>query len=244
MDKIATYEESFRLRVSDFDCHDHLLPQAILDLAQDVAGKHADILGIGFQDFIENHRIWVLLRNRYVMEKYPPLYATLKVKTWPREKGRADFDRDTIIYDEKGNVVCKVQSKWVIVDADKRTIVLPRNFEYPIKEGCKEITFDTPFTKLDDFPIEHFNHFEVETEYCDLDHNRHINNIQYAKYIMNALKLDESVQIHSFEIDYIHELSYGQKIHIYWYKEENTYYIKGISNETNFIAKLETISTN
>ena len=59
MDK-SSYEEKYRLRISDFDCYDRITPCCILDLAQDIAGKHADILGIGYQDFIVNNRIWVL----------------------------------------------------------------------------------------------------------------------------------------------------------------------------------------
>lgn len=239
MDKNAIYEEKFRLRVSDFNCHDYLLPQAVLDLAQDVAGKHADILHIGFEDFIKQNRIWVLMRNRFVMEKYPPLYATVNVKTWPREKGRADFDRDTIIEDLNGNVLCKIQSKWVILDVVKRCIILPRNFEYPIKEICEEKTFETPFFKLEDFDCENLPFHEIETEYCDLDHNRHINNIQYAKYIMNSIVLEENERIHTFEIDYVHELSFGQKVKVYYERKENIIRVKGVSNQTNFIAVLE-----
>lgn len=239
MDKNATYEEIFRLRISDFDHNDHLLPHAILDLAQDVAGKHADILNIGFNDFMKMNRIWVLVRNRYVMEKYPSLYEKVKVRTWPRLKGRADFDRDTLILNEDDEVICKVQSKWVILDVDKRTIVLPRHFEYPLKEICQDVTFSTPFNKLEDFPIDNLSHYEIQTEYCDLDHNRHINNIQYAKYIMNTLRLGDDELIHSFEIDYIHELSYGERVDLYWYKEDNTYHIKGVTNVVHFIARIE-----
>ena len=59
------YEELFRLRVSDFDCFDRLTPFAILDLSQDIAGKHAANLHVGYDDLISNDVVWMLLRTRY-----------------------------------------------------------------------------------------------------------------------------------------------------------------------------------
>ena len=148
------YEEKFRLRISDFDCFDRLTPCCILDLSQDVAGKHADLLNIGYNDFIKHNRIWVLIRTRFEIIKNPDLYSTLTVKTWPRKKGRVDFDRDTLITDENGNVVCKLQSKWVIIDSNNRKLVLPRQYNYPLDNFLEDKTFDSSFEKLDDFSVE------------------------------------------------------------------------------------------
>ncbi len=240
MDNNAIYEEKFRLRISDYDCYDHLTPVAILDLAQDVAGKHADILNIGFDDFMKENHIWILLRTRFEMMKYPPLYSTLKVKTWPREKGRVDFDRDTLITDENDDVICKVQSKWAIVDYKTRRLILPRNFEYPIKEICQEKNFETDFKKIDDFDISSLVPYEVKCSFSDLDHNGHINNIKYVQYITNILKLDKNYLIRNLEINYLHELKKDDTLKIYIKQEENVFFAKGIKNEDNiFLCKIE-----
>lgn len=239
-DKLATYEEKFRLRISDYDCHDKLTPVALLDLAQDVAGKHADLLNIGFDDFMRQNHIWILLRTRLEILKFPPLYATLNVKTWPREKGRADFDRDTLITDENGDVVCKMQSKWVIVDYKERKMILPRNFEYPISEIYQEKTFDTPFAKIEDFDITNLEAHEVKTMYSDADHNGHINNIKYVQYVTNILKLDSKSVIRKLEINYIHELKMDEELKIYIKQEDNVYLAKGKKGEEDiFICKIE-----
>ena len=71
------YQENFRLRISDFDTFDHLTPHAVLDLFQDVAGKHADLIGVGFDKMIKDNLIWVLLRTKYEVIKNPPLYSTV-----------------------------------------------------------------------------------------------------------------------------------------------------------------------
>ena len=44
----------YRLRVSDYNCHDRLAPYAILDLFQDIAGKHANSYQMSFEDLKSN----------------------------------------------------------------------------------------------------------------------------------------------------------------------------------------------
>ena len=59
------YSEKFNLRINDFDCHDRILISSILDLFQDVAGKHATKLKIGFNDLIIKNRLWAIVRTKF-----------------------------------------------------------------------------------------------------------------------------------------------------------------------------------
>lgn len=54
----------------------------------------------------------------------------------------------------------------------------------------------------------------------DLDHNGHVNNIKYATFIENVLKLEH--QIKAFEITYVKEAKMGEEINIYVKKTEMT----------------------
>ena len=72
----------------------------------------------------------------------------------------------------------------------------------------------------------------------DLDHNGHVNNIKYATFIENTLKLEH--QIKAFTITYVKEAKLGEEILIYVKEEGNNFLIKGIvNNETCFLAKIE-----
>ncbi len=240
MDKKALYSENFRLRISDFDCYERLNISTVLDLAQDVAGKHADILKIGYNDLIKDNRIFVLLRTRLEILKYPSLYETVNVTTWPREKGRIDFDRDTIIKNKNDEELIKIQSKWAIIDFFKRTIVFPRNINYDLKECIKEKTFDTPFNKIEDFDISGLEAYKQKINFLDLDHNMHVNNINYLKYIMNIIKLPRNMKIKYVDIDYLHEIKENDEIEIFIKQINNIYLCKAIKdNETLFICKVE-----
>ena len=52
---IIEYKRQFNLRINDFDCHDNILMSTVLDLFQGVAGDHANLLGIGFEEFKKNY---------------------------------------------------------------------------------------------------------------------------------------------------------------------------------------------
>ena len=127
------FEKEFELRISDFDCFDKIKPSVILDFFQDVAGEHADILSVGFNDLIKKDLIWVLVRTKYEVIKEPTLYSKIKVRTWPHPKGRIDFDRDYLILDENNNVLIKGTSKWVIVNYKTRRLSLTKDIDFNIE---------------------------------------------------------------------------------------------------------------
>ena len=227
----SLYEEKFRLRVADFDRYDRITPSALLDLSQDVAGKHAADFNVGYEDFKKNDCIWVLLRTRYEFITNPKQHSYVNVKTWPRKRGRVDFDRDTLILDEFDNIVCKMQSKWAIVDSVKRTLVLPRNYNYPFGDCLDESTFDTPFEKLENFDVSSLKGVDIKTEYSDVDHNGHINNVSYVKFALNLMKLEEKYYISNLEINYVHELKENEPLILYMKKENNEYNFKAVSDD-------------
>ena len=236
------YIETFRLRTNDFDKFDHLTPFAIMDLFQDVAGTHAGKIGMGFQELLKKDLIWVLLRTKYEVLKYPPLYSTVQVKTWPKPKGKVDFDREYEIYNEEGELLVKGISKWVIVNKTTRRLSLSRDINYNCDE-YKYTNYNESFNKLEDFDIEGLSFKSQMTTFLDLDHNDHINNCNYAKYIINSIELNEDDLIKKFEINYIKEVHQDTIIKNYYKKDGKIIYVKGIINndEVSYIAKIELI---
>lgn len=233
------FEKKFILRVSDFSCFDTLKPSAILDFFQDVAGQHADILGIGFDDLIAKDLIWVLLRTKFDIIKNPKLYSEVIVKTWPHAKGKLDFDRDYLITDLDGNELIKGTSKWVIVNYRTRRLTLNSHIEYNCIPLSKK-NYEEPFNKLNDFEINAgLKCFEYRTLFTDLDHNGHVNNIKFSDMILNALELNSTEEILAFEINYLKELQKDLTIKNYVLRNEKEIYVKGVASDSNiYLAKI------
>lgn len=238
--KKIKYIEPFRLRVSDYDTYDHLTPHAILDIFQDIAGKNANELNVGFHDLIKDDLIWVLLRTKYEVISYPEMYSNIKAVTWPHKKGRIDFDRDYLLLDENDNILIKGSSKWVIINAKTRSIIRPNTINYPEDNLEEAINFEEGVEKLPDFPTENCVHTQIQTHFLDLDHNGHVNNAKYSNYVLNAISLKKEEVISSFIMNHAKELPANSLIDIYYKKEENHYDVKGVKQdgEISFICRI------
>ncbi len=228
------YNTDYRLRPSDFRPNDTLSSTTILDILQDLAGDHASRLGLGFEDFIKRDLIWMIVSTKFEVIGDIPMYARINAFTWPRKKGKIDFFRDyKIIYN--GNTCIRATTRWIIANVKTRHIYIPRDIDF--SGEYHEENLNIELDKLNDFDISNLEKHTFIPNFMDLDHNGHVNNIKYATYIENILKLDK--QMKSFSITYVKEARLGDILDIYVIKNDNTYDIKGVvNNETCFLARV------
>lgn len=224
------YSKAFDLRTSDYDRYNRLLPASILDLFQVVAGEHADVLGCGVNSLMEKGLLWMLVRTKYQVVKWPALWQHVIVKTWPLPESRAGFQREYLVESEDGELLIKGTSDWVVIHAEKRRImptngVYPENFEY-----IKDKNFEERAARVPDFEIAD-DGIEVCPRYSQLDMNGHVNNTKYANYAIDALNPDQNTPLNTFQIDYRHEVYQGEKITVYANSTDGTTLIKGLSDD-------------
>lgn len=233
------FEKNFTLRTSDFDCRRKIMPAAVLDLFQVVAGEHAIDLDCGFAALYKKGFLWVLVRTKYEVLSEPELYQTVRVKTWPLAPSRLGFQREYLMEDEQGNPLIKASSDWMIIDVEQRKLVSKPNI-YPELEFITEKSFDERIKKVPDFePIGEGT--TVCPGFSQLDMNGHVNNTKYANYAMDVLNPAENEFIKSFQIDYRHEIKMGDKIKVYAGKNDGTALIKGVneSGDIMFACKID-----
>ena len=221
------YQKELVLQEKDF-INDELSPYSILNYFQNIAGIHADKIGLSHEELIKNDFVWVVLRNKYEIIKMPSINQKVILKTWPHQKGKIDFDREYAIYDENKNLLIKGLSKWILMNYKTRRISMFNNIKYPF-ECLEETNFENKFNKIEDFDINNFSFIETTTSENDLDINGHVNNASYARIVLNNIDFD--ITINHFEINYIKEIKANQKLKIYFLKKDNTYYIKAFNNE-------------
>lgn len=224
MNKI--YSQEFPLRTSDFDCRGQIKPSAVLDLFQEVAGTHANELGVGFDDLLKKELLWVLVKVKFKIENDIKEHQKVTVKTWPLPAGRVTLQREYLIEDQNGNTLVKGTSEWVTVHSEKRRILPPNNV-YPLEEYCEDRMFEEKLVKVSDF-TESKASLEVNPQFCDLDRNGHVNNIRYADYVLNALKPSEQ-KIRQFQIDFHREIMSGMSVSVFLSEDENGLLAKGLN---------------
>ena len=231
-------ERSFRLTTGAFDHYDRIRPYTVLDLFQEVAGTHAEILNIGFKTLYDQDIIWVLARNKFIAEKKIPVSSTIVVKTWPHPNGRFDFVRDYEIYDEEGNLCIRGTSKWCLLNYKTMRIV-PTTYAKIEGEFYPHIAIPGPVDKISYERDETFKMVSTHVvQVSDLDHNGHMNNARYAELLLNVLNLKQDEEITSVEMDYLKQLFLNDKINLCLKKDEKEAILIGEKNhEACFVSR-------
>lgn len=220
------FNQRVNLRTNDFDTHDQLKTRAVLELFQDIAGLHANNIGIGFKDSYNMGFYWVLVRNKIEILKNPVPLTDAILTTWPHEKGRIDCNREYLLKDLDGNVIARGISKWVIIDINTRRLMRTDKVTY----GEGEIHTDNNYQDVEKVHIPNLE-FNLAGKHIvsknDLDHNGHMNNTRYADLIFDYL--NEDIFIKNMHIEYHKEIRLGEELAIYILKDEDNIYFKGMN---------------
>ena len=228
------YTTKITLYNSYFDKNNNLSLKAILNIFQDVASIHAEEIGIGYKAMLSQNIYWILSRIKFDIIKMPDIDETVIVETWPHEKGRIDFDRDMKISGLNGDVYVIATSKWCVIDTLTRSLQRTDNINYNgVCIGIKN--YEDKFVKVtlpQDVTFDHS--FDYPVRFCDLDHNGHMNNTNYANLVVSCI--ENKTPTH-FEINFVSECLEGDTISVCYYKAENCEYVIGKNGDkTAFVS--------
>ena len=212
-------EKSYPLRVSDFDRHQRILPSSVLDLFQDAAGVHADLLGVSGPQLLERNLCWMITRTRFLILKQPKLYQNITVKTWPIESRRIELDRDYEIYSEDGELLICGTTAWVVMDISDREapkLVMARDFDLGLQNYLSERTLERAFGRVVFNKVVSTSPYLYTPVYTDLDMNGHVNNAKYASFALNAAAdALEDREIFDVRLDFSKEILMGESLRIH-----------------------------
>lgn len=237
-DKI--FRKTYSYTVNCRDCYDRFSVVSILNFFQDIASKHVEKWECGFDDLIRKGYLWVLVRTKFDILKNPNSKDNLiTVETWERDRSRADFTRDYVIYSENGEKLIIGTSKWCLLDMNTRR-VLPTKLIQETLTYKEKYNYQNEIKKLVFPNIEANESFEEKVTFTKVDHNGHMNNTHYAEFILDAIRLKKNEVIKSFQIDYLKEAFLDDIIGLKTERTEDEVFIEGYrNNDLLFKAKIE-----
>lgn len=233
-----SYEQTFPLRTCDFDRYSRILPSAVLDIFQEVAGAHANELGIGFEKMLQRDLMWVITKVKFEILKNPETHTSVKVVTWPLCPSRVTLQREYEVYSLSGELLIKGSSEWVFMHATLRKF-MPANDVYPPIKFLEKKSFEGKFTKIPKCDFDE-NYVLIKPQFCDIDLNGHVNNTKYANFVLNQLCPKENREIGVMQIDYHREVKFGESLRLFLKDEVSSVLAKGEGeNETLFSCKID-----
>ena len=183
----------------------------LLNLLQDTAWLHAQNLGWGYDDLINQGTIWVLVRQKLIATDWPVWGDKVLVRTWPRGATGALALREFEFFvgDRKAG---ECTTSWLILDSQTRR---PHKLNHTI---FNEFSRAEGYLTIEAAKIALRTDLKQVAEYhvrnSDLDVNGHVNNTRYAQWITDAMTTEElaKYRIGEYEVNFLAEMGVGDAV--------------------------------
>ena len=208
-----TLVDHFPIRATHTDFHARLRPGALLEMMQEMAGAHAEKLGIGRQMLLDMNLVWVLTRLEVRMSRWPSFGETLTVETFPMPNRRWFFPRYFIFRDGEGNQIGCAGSLWVLLDINERRMVRPDPVIALIPDNS-DLTAPLGLPATVEECASEAVVAQHTPVYTDLDMNGHVNNTRYLDWCCNALGIDtlRALELAEFSVNFNQEVLPGNDV--------------------------------
>ena len=200
---------------SHVDCFGRLKPSAILYFAQEAAGRHCLLLGADYETLAAKRLFWAVTRNAVEIHRLPVRGEKVTVRTWPMPTTRVAYPRAMEICDNKGEVLVRGISLWVLMDMDKRTMVLPGKSGVGVEGHLTGTELESPRSLL---PHPYPNGQTRQVTFSLLDRNGHMNNTCYLDWASDLLPAEfhQAHPVRRFAVCYLNEARENQQIRLHW----------------------------
>ena len=204
----SVYKDEFC--VSDLQCDrfGRLKPSAICWLVQEMAGRHCLQLGLDWQSLARKGMFWAILRHSIQVTRLPQKDEIIHVQTWPIPTTRVAFPRNVVAFDREGKELLRTTSLWVLMDMEKRTMVLPGKSGVDVPGVILGGELPVPGSLSPKTPEDRQAR---SVRFTDLDLNGHMNNCRYLDWAADLLPSDfhREHSLHSATLGYLAEAKEG-----------------------------------
>lgn len=234
--------QSFEVSWLDADIQGQAKLSTLFNYLQEVALKHADHMGFGFNEVKKNGQLWVVARILLKMERYPSWRDEVTVETWPRGVEGLWAFREYRIKDKVGRILGGASSSWLVLDVKDRKPVSPELVFHALPfVNPESATNEVP--KRINTPKEMFLSNPHEVTYSDVDFYQHVNNSKYIDWVLDSLyRLNLQFKVKNFNINYISEAKMGDVILLRYSHKEGKVIFRGEQERngtTVFLAELD-----
>jgi acyl-ACP thioesterase len=214
--KVGTFKFHIESYVCDFT--EKATLTVISRFMLDAASIHAQQRGFGYEHILKDDVAWVLSRLSIQINEYPGQNQDLTVETWIETVSRFFTQRCFCFINRSGKIIGYARTIWAAIDMKTRRPIdipawRPDMLQYIEEEK------QCPIEKMSKIPpVEGIDSSMGYTvRYSDIDINKHMNAVKYIEHAINIFDLNmfKEKLIHKFDIVYLAEGLFGDKIKLY-----------------------------
>lgn len=211
---LTQLKSNYQVKTHDVDMHQEMKIPEIMNLLQELATQHADLLNFGYDHLLKKNQFWVLSRLRLEMSHVPKWKHTLNCVTWTNGLDGIFPLRNWQLFDN-AKLMLAGYAQWLILDGTTHRPVRPDTSDFDGK------IFKQRATQHSTKKLKPFNNSSLLAEYSvrlhELDMNGHVNNVFYFAWILDSLGLAfyGTQQVYAIDINYLKEITYPAHIKVY-----------------------------
>ena len=221
------YTEKFKIPLKDIGKDNKIKNRAVLEILENIACYHSDLVGYGVNNIKETKVTWILLDWKLKVINRPTYGQVLTVNTWGKGMNKFFTYRDYEIYDNNNNLCAIATSKLALIDTEKGKMSrLTENIINAYKPEKKTVFEEKSLDKVK-IPEEFSNTIKYEVIRKDIDINKHMHNLYYLDLAYEALP-DEVYNKRPFDyvrIAYKKEIKLGEKVNCKYVEQDGKYVI-------------------
>lgn len=201
---MAVFEQKCSVNISNVNVDAFITNTGMLNILENVACHHSDMVGFGINDIPTTHLSWVLLAWKVKILKRVTYGTELTVRTWAKPSYKFYTYRDFEVLNENGEVVCIATSKWTLINTLKGSIEKITDDIIGEYDPEERNVFENPEIEKLVEPASFSSEFIYKTQRRDIDVNRHMHNVNYLSLAYEAVPIDvyESKECNNIEIMY------------------------------------------
>ena len=208
------FNEKVKIQLKDIEKENYIKNKGILEIFENVATHHSDLVGYGPNSINETGISWILFDWKIKVIKRPKYGQTLSINTWGRMKRKVYTYRDFEMYDEENNLCVIGTSKWAIVNINTNKIEKITEEIYEKYQLEDNSVFDT--IELEKIKEQEEYSKELVYQVCrrDIDLNNHMHNLYYLDLAYEVLpeEVYKKRPFNEFRINYKKEVKLGDII--------------------------------
>ncbi|MBC8005287.1 MAG: hypothetical protein H7X84_07415 [Verrucomicrobia bacterium] len=185
---------------------------SLFNILIEAAWAHAQVMDWGYDSLKNNNLFWVLSRMYFQVEKYPSWQDEITLSTWSAGTDGMYAYREYIVENEKGNVLLKASSAWLILDMESHKIFRLSEYRSTFPKRIDNNACRNPKRIKPGVHPENMVFYPVL--FSDLDINQHFNSVKYVERVLDDFGIDylNNHEPAELEVNYLKEGQAGDSI--------------------------------
>jgi acyl-ACP thioesterase len=206
------YQEYLTIKSYQTNQYGQASISSLFNILIEAAWAHAQIMDWGYESLKNHNLLWVLSRMYFQVEKYPDWQDQITLNTWSAGTDGIYAYRQYMVENEKGEVLLRACSAWLILDMENRKIFRLTDFRTTFPKYTDSNACRIPKRIKPDIHPENLTYFPVL--FSELDINQHFNSVKYLERVLDDFGIDflNSHEPAELEVNYMKEGQAGDSL--------------------------------